>query len=161
MQEKLAQTKARSNIGNHQQSWQSRQTKKENSEEPDSRQDSNHLNPVPQAEQEKNKFYSKKNIVDALCHLVKQQSQPDIKLAAFDGNSLDFHYFMILFCHVVQKRIDGPRGRLVRVLKYMGRDTKEMIKHCIQEPPTMDYQNAKKILGEEFGIHGIKNKEIE
>ena len=84
MQEKLAQTRIRSNIGNHQQSWQSRQTKKENSEEPHSRQDSNHLNPVPQAEQEKNKFYSKKNIIDALCHLVKQQSQPDIKLAAFD-----------------------------------------------------------------------------
>ena len=39
------------------------------------------------------------------------------------------------------------------MLKYMSKDTKEMIKHCIQEPPTMDYQNAKKILGQEFGIY--------
>ena len=40
-----------------------------------------------QTESEKKGFSSEKNIVDALCHLVKK--------LMFYGNPLDFHYFMI------------------------------------------------------------------
>ena len=97
------------------------------------------MNPVYQAEQEKKGFSSEKKIVDALCHLVKQQSAPDIELDVFDGNPLDFHYFMTLFHEVVEKRIDDPRGRLARLLKYTSGNAKEMIKHCVQESPTMCY----------------------
>ena len=84
-------------LGNLQQSLHSTQIKKENSEASCSQQDSDYLNPVYQAEQEKEGFSSEKKIVDALCHLVKQQSAPDIELDVFDGNPLDFHYFMTLF----------------------------------------------------------------
>ena len=105
-------------LGNHQQSLYSKQIKKENSEASCSQQDSDYLNPVYQAEQEKKGFSSEKKIVDALCHLVKQQSAPDIGLDIFDGNPLDFYYFMILFHEVVEKRIDDPTGRLARMLKY-------------------------------------------
>ena len=121
MQEKLAKARARAQIlenvefgeeqelggeilGNHQQSLHSRLTKKENSEAPHSQQDSGYLNPIHQAEPEKEGFSSEKNIVDALCHLVKQQSAPDIELDVFDGNPLDFHYFMALFHEVVEKK---------------------------------------------------------
>ena len=43
----------------------------ENSEVSHSQEDGDYLNPVYQAEQEKEGFLSGKNIVDALCHLVK------------------------------------------------------------------------------------------
>ena len=56
-----------------------------------------------QAEQEKEEFSSEKKIMDALCHLVKQQSAPNIELDVFDGNPLDFHYFIILFKEIVKK----------------------------------------------------------
>ena len=152
MQEKLAKTRTRAKIlenvelgeekksqveilGNCQ-SLYSKQIKKENSEASCSQQDSDYLNPVYQAEQEKVAFSSGKNIVDALCHLVKQQTAPDIELDVFDGNPLDFHYFMTLFHEVVEKRIDDSRGRLARLLKYASGNAKEMIKHCVQEPPT-------------------------
>ena len=65
-----------------------------------------------QAEQETKGISSEKNIVDALRHLVKQQSVPDIELDVFDTNPLDFHCFMTPFHEVVEKRIDSPRGRL-------------------------------------------------
>ena len=55
--------------------------------------------------------------MDALCHLVKKQSAPDIELDVFDGNSLDFHYFIKLFNEVVGKNVDDLRGRLARLLK--------------------------------------------
>ena len=168
MQEKLAKARARAKIlenvelgevkelqgeilGNHQESLYSTQIKKENSEASCSQRDSDYLNPVYQAEQEKERFSSEKKIVDALCHLVKEQLAPDIELELFDGNPLDFHYFMTLFHEVVEKRIDDPRGRLARLLKYTNVNAREMIKHCVQEPPTMGYQHAKKILVEKYG----------
>ena len=88
MREKLAKARARAQIlenvefseeqelheeiwGNHQQSLHSR-LKKENSEAPHSHQQySDYLNPMHQAEPEKEGSSSEKNIVDALCHLVK------------------------------------------------------------------------------------------
>ena len=82
------------------------------------------------------------------CHLVKQQSAPVIEPGVFDGNPLDFHYFMTFFHKVVGKRIDDPRGRLDRLLKYTSQDADNdqdmqkmqgMFKHCVQEPPTMGY----------------------
>ena len=168
MQEKIAKARARAKIlenddfgdeqelqgeilGNRQQSLHSRQTKKENSEASHSQQNSDDLNPMHQAEQEKEGLSSEKNIVDALHNLVKQQTAPDIELDFFDGIPLDFHYFMTLFHEVVEKRIDDPRGRLARLLKYTSGNAKEMIKHCVQEPPTMGYQHAKKILVEKYG----------
>ena len=110
MPEKLAKTRARAHIlenrelgeeqelqqeklENCQQSLHSRQTKKENSEASHSKHDSDYLNSVHQAEQEKKGFSSEKNIVDALCHLVKQQSAPDIEIDIFDGLSLFYDTF--------------------------------------------------------------------
>ena len=58
-----------------------------------------------QAEQEKEGFSSEKKTVDALCHLVKQQSATDIELDVLDGNPLDFHYFMTLFHEVVKREL--------------------------------------------------------
>ena len=104
-----------------------------------------------QAEEEKEGFSSEKKIVDVLYYLVKQQSELDIELDIFEGNPLDFNYFMRLSHEVIEKRIDDPRGRLARLLKYTSGNAKEMIKHCIQEPPTMGYQHAKKILVEKYG----------
>ena len=51
----------------------------------------------------------------------------------------------------MEKRIDDPRGRLARLLKYTSVNGKEMIKHCVQGPQTMSYQHTKKIL---VGKHG-------
>ena len=138
-------------LGNRQQPLYSTQIKKENSEASCSQQDSDYLNAVYRAEQEKEGLSSEKKTVDALCHLVKQQSAPDIALAVFDGNPLDFHYFMTFFHEVVEKRIDNLRGRLARLLQCTIGNAKEMIKHCVQEPPTVCYEHAKKILMEKYG----------
>ena len=75
-------------MGNCQKSLHLTRIKKENSEASCSQQESDYLNPVYQAEQENEGFSLEKKIVDALCHLVKQQSAPDIELDVFDGNPL-------------------------------------------------------------------------
>ena len=114
MQEKIAKARASAKIlenvelgeekelqgeilGNCQQSLYSTQIKKENSKASWSQQDSDYLNAVYRAEQEKEGLSSEKKTVDALCHLVKQLSAPDIELAVFDGNPLDFSLFHDIF----------------------------------------------------------------
>ena len=43
----------------------------------------------------KNRISSEKNIIDKLCHLVKQLPVPDIERDVFDPNPLGFYYFVI------------------------------------------------------------------
>ena len=74
----------------------------------------------------------KTGIAEALCNLVKQQSSPDVDLIVFDRNPLEYHYFMTLFHELVEKRIEDPRERFSRLIKYTKGDPKEMIKNCVQ-----------------------------
>ena len=96
-------------------------------------------------------FPKKADIAEVLCNLLKQQSTPDIDLDVFDGNPLEYHYFMTLFHELVEKRIEDPRGRLTCLIKYTKGDPKEMIMHCVQQPATVGYDNAKKLLEQEYG----------
>ena len=50
---------------------------------------------------------------EVLCQLLKQQSAPEVETDAFDGDPLNFRYFMAIFREVVENRIEDPRGRLV------------------------------------------------
>ena len=85
-------------------------------------------------------------------------------LDVFDGNPLEYHYFMTLFYKTVEKRIDNPRGKLTRLMKYSKGDAKEMIKHCVHKPPAQGFRNAKALLerkyGDPYNIMTMYRKEI-
>ena len=52
------------------------------------------------------------SVSDMLCKMMKQQSAPEININVFDGNPLNFHYFMAVFKEAVEKKIEYTRGRL-------------------------------------------------
>ena len=81
------------------------------------------------------------DITSMLCNLLKQQSAPDVDLDAFDRNLLQ----------LVEKRTDNPRGRLTRLIRYTKCDPKDMIQHCVQQPGSASYENAKKSLDQKYG----------
>ena len=58
------------------------------------------------------------SISEMLCQLLKQQSAPEIEINVFDGNPMEFHYFMAVFKEVVKKRVDDERGKLTLLIKY-------------------------------------------
>ena len=47
---------------------------------------------------------------EILCRLMKQQSAPEVDFDCFDGNPLNYQYFMAIFKEVVENRINDPRG---------------------------------------------------
>ena len=69
----------------------------------------------------------------------------------FDGNPLNFKYFMTLFREVVESKIENPRGRLTGLIKYTTGEAKELIKHCIEQPANKGYEDAVNLLYRRYG----------
>ena len=91
------------------------------------------------------------DISQMLCKLLKLHAAPDVDMEPFDGNTLNYHYFMALFKEVVESKIDDPRGRLPRLIKYNTGDAKELINHCMQLPSNEGFKNAKYLLEKVYG----------
>ena len=75
-----------------------------------------------------------------------RQRVPDGNIDVFSGDPLKYHYFMEIFKEVVEKRIEDPRGRLTRLIKYTTGEAKDLMKHCIQQPLSEGYKNALELL---------------
>ena len=91
------------------------------------------------------------NIAVMMCKLVNQQAAPEIDIYVFGGNPLEFHYFMAAFDEAVEKKLEEPRGKLTRLIKYTPGEVKEMIKHCTQLPPKEGYETAKQMMHKLYG----------
>ena len=93
---------------------------------------------------------------DMLCKLLWFQSAPDVDIKTFDGNVLNYHYFIALFREVVESKVDDPRGKLTRLIKYTSGDARELIKHCIQLPSNEGVVKHAKYLFEK--VYGNSHK---
>ena len=82
---------------------------------------------------------------------MNQQSVTEIDIDVFGGNPLEFHYFMTVFDEAVEKKIDDPRGKLTRLIKYTTGEVKEMVTNCIQLPPKEGYETAKQMMHKLYG----------
>ena len=74
-------------------------------------------------------------------------------METFDSNPLEYHHFMDLFREVVEKCMQDPKERLLRLLKYARGEAHDMIKHCLQEPSYTGYIHAKGLLRQGMVIH--------
>ena len=83
---------------------------------------------------------------DALCKLLQLHAVSEVDMEQFDGNPLNYHYFMALFAEVVETKTEESRGRLTRMIKFTTGETTELIKHCIQLPHNRGYQYARALL---------------
>ena len=99
------------------------------------------------------KVLESEDISQILCKLLKLHAAPEVDIEPVDGNTLNYHYFMVLFKEVVESKIDDPRGRLTGLIKYTTGDAKELIKHCIRLPSNEGFKNVKYLLERFMGIH--------
>ena len=99
-----------------------------------------------------------------VCELLRQQSAPELDIDIFDGNPMEFHYFMVVFKEVVEKKVTDSRGRLTCLINFTKGEAKETAKNCIQLPAGVGCKIAKRLLNERFGdshrITAVYRKEI-
>ena len=104
------------------------------------------------------------DISETMCMLLKLQEAPEVDMEPFDGSVLNYHHFMTLFKEVVESKVEDPRGRLIRLLKYTSGEAKELINHCIQLPSNEGFKYAKylleKVYGDPHKIQATYRKEI-
>ena len=93
----------------------------------------------------------KGGVIDILCQLLRQQAAPEVQIDVFNGNPLNFKYFMALFKEVVETKIEDPHGRLTRLIRYTSGEVKQLIKHCIELPLHLGYNNAIRLLYKRYG----------
>ena len=86
-----------------------------------------------------------------LCRLLQEQGAPEADLDIFDGNPLEYNFFIKNFEEVVEKKIADPRGRLTRLMKFTSGEAKELIKGCIHRESSDGYSFAKQLLAKRFG----------
>ena len=86
-----------------------------------------------------------------LSKLVREQSAPQVNMEPFEGNPIDFTYFMSMFQESVEKKIDDPRRRLTRFIKYTRGEPRESVKHFINDRVDCGYKNAIALLQKQYG----------
>ena len=82
-----------------------------------------------------------------MCQLLKQQSAPDIDIDIFNVNSMTFHYFMAVFNEIMEKKVNDPRGKLTRLIKYTTGDEKETLKNFIPLAAEIGFETVKQFRG--------------
>ena len=92
---------------------------------------------------------------DVLYQLLQQQAAPEVNMEVFDGNLLDFKYFVSIFQEVVKTKLEDPRRRLTRLIQYTSGKAKDLVKNCIYLPSEVGYREGMKILYSRYGT--LKN----
>ena len=48
-----------------------------------------------------------------MCNLLSKQPAPNVDIDVFNGNPMEFHYFMSIFEEMVKIKVVDPRGNLL------------------------------------------------
>ncbi len=88
---------------------------------------------------------------NSLVKLLKLQAAPSVKIDEFDGNPLEYNYFIAAFNELVDDKVGDPKGKLTRLIQSTKGEAKELIKNCIQEESTEGYEHACALLKAQYG----------
>ena len=91
------------------------------------------------------------SVTDLICKLLNQQNAPELDIETFDGDPMQFHYFMGIFHEIAERKVDDAQGRLTRLIKFTKDEAKEMVKTFIQLPRVVGVKTAKRLLHERYG----------
>ena len=91
------------------------------------------------------------NMADLLCTLVREQTAPHNTIEPFDGNPLNFVYFLSIFTESVEKKIEDPQGKLPRLIRCTTGGAQELVKHFINDKLAHGYRNAIELLKKQYG----------
>ena len=63
---------------------------------------------------------------------------------------------MLMFEEMVESKVVDPRDRLTSLINYTKKEAKEIVKHSIQQPTEVCYDNAESLLMKRYGdLHKI------
>ena len=65
-----------------------------------------------------NQIEKSDGLTGMMCKLLSQQSAPNFDIDMFDGNHLEFNYFISILEEMLKSKVNNRRGRLTRLINY-------------------------------------------
>ena len=93
-------------------------------------------------EQSIKEFRSRKNgnqnekderLTGMVCMLLLQQYDLNVDIDMFDGNPLEFNYFMWIYEEMLESEVVNQRGILTGLINYTKGEVQKLVKYCIQQ----------------------------
>ena len=94
---------------------------------------------------------STNNYENEIVEMLKLSQAPTVDLDVFDGNVVEFPYFLTTFKQVVEEKVPDERGRLSRLIKYTKGEAHELVKSCVYLSQEICYERAKELLTQKYG----------
>ena len=82
--------------------------------------------------------------------LIHTLQLPDVELRPFNGNPLEFWFFMTTFEESVERKTTDETNRLLRLINSVTGEPKELIQGCLYLSPESGYKDAKRLLQEHY-----------
>ena len=103
---------------------------------------------MPKHKTNENDSFTPKN---ELSQLLRYLQAPYVDIDTFSGDLIEYQYFITTFVETVETKIDDPKGRLTRLLKYLSGEAKELVKGCICLSADEGYKEARRLLDKHYG----------
>ncbi|XP_066933229.1 uncharacterized protein [Clytia hemisphaerica] len=88
---------------------------------------------------------------EEMTKLVKLARAPAVKIDSFNGNPVDFPYFIANFTQAVDENVPDERGKLTRLIDCTTGEPHELVKSCVYLDDKDYYQQAKELLKKKYG----------
>ena len=73
----------------------------------------------------------KSDMLEMMSRLLRKQTARDVDTDVLTSDRVNYHYLIVVFDDVVQKKTDDPQVRLTRLIKYTDGEPKKMVGQCI------------------------------
>ena len=72
-----------------------------------------------------------RKLLEMMSRLLRKQTARDVDIDILTSDRVNYHYLIVVFDDVVQKKTDDPQVRLTRLIKYTDGEPKKMVRQCI------------------------------
>ena len=86
-----------------------------------------------------------------MCNCLSQQSAPYADIDVLDGKILEFKCFASIFEKMAENKVVEQRSKLAHLINCTKGVAEELVKHCIQQPMNVCYNNVKFLLMKRYG----------
>ena len=91
----------------------------------------------------------RKEVSEMICNLPQHQGAPEVEIDKFNGNPLEYQYFVSMF-NQVERKVSDQMRRLTTLLTFTGGEVKELIKYCIHLPPETGHETTVRLLNNRY-----------
>ena len=78
-------------------------------------------------------------------------SLPDVQVPTFNGDPIDYCYFVRSFQNLIETITSSDSARLFYLVQYTSGEVQDLVRSCLSMKPEEGYKEARRLLKEKYG----------